>query len=82
MDRKTAKELLHRRDWLDRAQEIVDRGKDTYLREDLLQEAGDSLMMKRTRSRTGTGSSTSTTKSTARSRGRPSPGISLDGDRP
>ncbi|MGB7979337.1 MAG: HepT-like ribonuclease domain-containing protein [Candidatus Nanopelagicales bacterium] len=46
MDRKTAKELLHLRDWLDRTQEIVDRGKDAYLREDLLQEAGDSLMMK------------------------------------
>jgi uncharacterized protein with HEPN domain len=46
MDRRTAKELLHLRDWLDRTQEIVDRGKDAYLREDLLQEAGDSLMMK------------------------------------
>lgn len=46
MDRKIAKELLHLRDWLDRAQEIVDRGKDAYLRDDLLQEAGDSLMMK------------------------------------
>ena len=46
MDRKTAKELLHLRDWLDRTQEIVERGKDAYLREDLLQEAGDSLMMK------------------------------------
>jgi uncharacterized protein with HEPN domain len=41
-----AKELLHVRDWLDRAQEIVDRGKESYLRDDLLQEAGDSLMMK------------------------------------
>lgn len=46
IDRKVAKELLHVRDWLDRAQEIVDRGKETYLRDDLLQEAGDSLMMK------------------------------------
>ena len=34
------------REWLDRAQEIVDRGKETCLRDDLLQEAGDSLMMK------------------------------------
>lgn len=46
MDRKVAKELLHVRDWLGRAQEIVDRGKDVYLRDALLQEAGDSLMMK------------------------------------
>jgi uncharacterized protein with HEPN domain len=46
IDRKVAKELLHVRDWLDRAQEIVDRGKEIYLRDDLLQEAGDSLMMK------------------------------------
>jgi hypothetical protein len=46
MDRKTAKDLLHLRDWLDRAHEIVDRGRDVYLRDDLLQEAGDSLMMK------------------------------------
>lgn len=40
IDRKVAKELLHVRDWLDRAQEIVDRGKEIYLRDDLLQEAG------------------------------------------
>jgi uncharacterized protein with HEPN domain len=46
MDRKTAKDLIHLRDWLDRAHEIVDRGKEAYLRDDLLQEAGDSLMMK------------------------------------
>ncbi|WP_187776298.1 hypothetical protein [Antrihabitans cavernicola] len=46
MNRKTAKELLHVRDWLDRAQVIFDRGKDAYLADDLLQEAGDSLMMK------------------------------------
>ena len=46
MDRKVAKELLHVRDWLDRAGAIVDRGKETYLRDELLQEAGDSLMMK------------------------------------
>jgi hypothetical protein len=46
IDRKVAKELLHVRDWLDRAQEIVDRGKGIYLRDDLLQDAADSLMMK------------------------------------
>lgn len=46
MDRRAAKELLHIRDWLLRADEIVDRGKDRYLADELLQEAGDSLMMK------------------------------------
>lgn len=46
MDRKAAKELLHIRDWLDRAHEIVERGKNAYLADELLQEAGDSLMMK------------------------------------
>jgi uncharacterized protein with HEPN domain len=46
MDRKVATGLLHVRDWLDCAQEIVDRGKQTHLCDDLLQEAGDALMMK------------------------------------
>ena len=46
MDRRAAKELLHIRGWLDRVDEIVERGKDAYLADDLLQEAGDSLMMK------------------------------------
>lgn len=46
MDRCAAKELLHIRDWLLRADEIVERGKDRYLADELLQEAGDSLMMK------------------------------------
>jgi uncharacterized protein with HEPN domain len=32
--------------WLDRVDEIVERGKDAYHADDLLQEAGDSLMMK------------------------------------
>ncbi len=32
--------------WLDRIEEIVQRGKGEYLRDQLLQEAGDSLMMK------------------------------------
>ncbi len=46
MDRKAAKELLHIQGWLGRVEEIVRRGKDDYLADDLLQEAGDSLMMK------------------------------------
>lgn len=46
MDRKAAKELLHIRGWLQRVGEIVARGMDAYLADDLLQEAGDSLMMK------------------------------------
>jgi uncharacterized protein with HEPN domain len=46
MDRKAAKELLHVQGWLERVGEIVQRGKDAYLADDLLQEAGDSLMMK------------------------------------
>jgi uncharacterized protein with HEPN domain len=46
MDRKAAKELLHVQSWLARVDEIVRRGKDAYLADDLLQEAGDSLMMK------------------------------------
>ena len=46
MDRATAKDLLHIRTWLERASEIVARGKPAYLADDLLQEAGDSLMMK------------------------------------
>jgi uncharacterized protein with HEPN domain len=46
MDRKVAKDLLHVRDWLDRAHDIVSRGQDAYAGDALLQEAGDSLMMK------------------------------------
>jgi uncharacterized protein with HEPN domain len=46
MDRKAAKELLHMQSWLERVDEIVERGRDPYLTDDLLQEAGDSLMMK------------------------------------
>lgn len=46
MSRRAAKELLHIRGWLDRVGDIVDRGKPAYLEDDLLQEAGDSLMMK------------------------------------
>ena len=46
MKRKAAKELLHIQAWLTRVDEIVRRGKEAYLADDLLQEAGDSLMMK------------------------------------
>ena len=46
MERKAAKELLHIQSWLGRVDEIVGRGKEAYLADDLLQEAGDSLMMK------------------------------------
>jgi uncharacterized protein with HEPN domain len=46
MQRRAAKELLHIQGWLDRVDEIVERGKVAYLSDDLLQEAGDSLMMK------------------------------------
>jgi uncharacterized protein with HEPN domain len=46
MDGRAAKELLHIQGWLERVDEIVKRGKDAYLSDDLLQEAGDSLMMK------------------------------------
>ena len=46
MNRKAAKELLHIEGWLERVGEIIKRGKEAYLADDLLQEAGDSLMMK------------------------------------
>ncbi len=46
MERRAAKELLHIQGWLTRVDEIVDRGRSAYLKDDLLQEAGDSLMMK------------------------------------
>lgn len=46
MQRRAAKELLHIQGWMTRVDEIVRRGKDAYLADDLLQEAGDSLMMK------------------------------------
>lgn len=46
MDRKAAKELAHIEAWLERVAEIVERGRDAYLADVLLQEAGDSLMMK------------------------------------
>lgn len=46
MERKAAKELLHIQAWLERVDEIARRGTDIYLADVLLQEAGDSLMMK------------------------------------
>ena len=46
MDRKAAKELIHIQAWLERVDEITQRGKEAYLADALLQEAGDSLMMK------------------------------------
>ncbi len=46
MNRKAAKELLHIQGWLERVDEIIRRGERAYLADDLLQEAGDSLMMK------------------------------------
>jgi uncharacterized protein with HEPN domain len=46
MELKGAKELLHIQAWLMRTDEIVRRGRDAYLDDPLLQEAGDSLMMK------------------------------------
>jgi uncharacterized protein with HEPN domain len=46
MDRRTAKEFLHLRDWFDRMEVLLSTGHDAYLGDPLLQEAGDSLMMK------------------------------------
>lgn len=46
MERMPAKELIHIQGWLDRVDEIVERGKEAYLADHLLQEAGDSLMTK------------------------------------
>lgn len=46
IDHQAAKELVHIQVWLERVDEITDRGQDSYLVDELLQEAGDSLMMK------------------------------------
>lgn len=46
MERQAVKELLHIEGWLARSAGMVERGKADYLADDLLQEAGDSLMMK------------------------------------
>jgi uncharacterized protein with HEPN domain len=46
MEVRAAKELLHIEGWLHRIHEVVGRGHDSYIADALLQEAGDSLMMK------------------------------------
>jgi uncharacterized protein with HEPN domain len=46
MDRKAAKALLHMKVWFERVDEITEHGEDAYLADAILQEAGDSLMMK------------------------------------
>lgn len=46
MDLKAAKELVHIEAWFERVEQIVEHGPDAYLADPLLQEAGDSLMMK------------------------------------
>ena len=46
MERRAAKELLHIKSWFVRVDDILRRGKEAYLADVLLQEAGDSLMMK------------------------------------
>lgn len=46
IERREAKELIHVKAWLDRVDEVVSRGRSSYLADELLQEAGDSLMMK------------------------------------
>ncbi|MBS44621.1 MAG: hypothetical protein CMH83_15940 [Nocardioides sp.] len=46
MDSRVAKEVVHLDDWLTTVADLVHRGEDAYLADVLLQEAGDSLMMK------------------------------------
>lgn len=46
MDRRTAKEYLHLRDWLVMAARLVSTGREDYESDRLRQEAGDSLVMK------------------------------------
>lgn len=46
MNKRTAKELLHIRDWLETAERLTEKGRAAYDSDPLLQEAGDSLMMK------------------------------------
>ena len=46
VDRSAAKELLHIQGWLSRVADIVECGQRAYLDDAILQEAGDSLMMK------------------------------------
>jgi len=46
MELRAAKELIHIDVWLTRVEQIVRRGKEAYLADDLPKEAADSLMMK------------------------------------
>ena len=46
MSRRVAKEYLHLRDWIARAQELVGYGEAACFESPLLPEAGDSLLMK------------------------------------
>ncbi|MGI5951473.1 MAG: DUF86 domain-containing protein [Brooklawnia sp.] len=46
MELRVAKELVHIEGWLVQAAEIAARGREAYLADGILQEAGDSLMMK------------------------------------
>ena len=46
MELRIAKEFIHIEGWLDRAQAIVVQGEAAYFGDVLLQEAGDSIMMK------------------------------------
>lgn len=46
MDRRTAKEFLHLREWLAHAELVAAAGEIQYRSDPLLQEAGDSLLMK------------------------------------
>lgn len=46
MHRSVAKELIHIHTWLTIAEEIVRQGERQYLDDFVLQEAGDSIMMK------------------------------------
>jgi len=46
MDRSAAKELLHIQGWISRVAAIVECGHRAYLEDAIIQEAGDSLMMK------------------------------------
>lgn len=46
MERRIAKELLHLRDWFERAEAVTSAGREAYLTDPLRQEAGDSLLMK------------------------------------
>ena len=46
MQLRTAKEYLHLQDWLMKAPLIVSSGREEYDENELLQEAGDSLILK------------------------------------